>query len=66
VALERAVLGKAKEVPRLIKPEVLWSTNDNVSTWLLISYILAAGGSWIVIGYVIFQIVKIRRYSKSS
>jgi mono/diheme cytochrome c family protein len=66
VALEKAVLGKAKEVPKLIKSEVLWSTNDNVSTWLLISYILAAGGSWIVIGYVIFQIVKIRRYSKSS
>jgi len=66
VALEKAILGKAKEVPKLIKSEVLWSTNDNVSTWLLISYILAAGGSWIVIGYVIFQIVKIKRYSKSS
>jgi hypothetical protein len=45
---------------------VLWSTNDNVSTWLLLSYILAAGGSWFVIGYVVFQIIKIKRYSKSS
>ena len=66
VVLEKALLGKAKLVPKLIQPEVLWSTNDNVSTWLLLSYILAAGGSWLVIAYVIFQIRKIKRYSKSS
>ena len=66
VALEKALVGKPKEVPRLIQPEVLWSTNENVSTWLLLSYILAAGGAWFVIGYVIFQIIKIKRYSKSS
>ena len=66
VALDKALVGKLKEVPKLIKPEVLWSTNDNVSTWLLLSYILAAGGSWLIIGYVIFQIIKIKRYSKSS
>jgi mono/diheme cytochrome c family protein len=66
VALDEAIVGKPKEVPKLIKPEVLWSTNNNVSTWLLLSYIIAAGGSWIIIGYVVFQIVKIKRYSKSS
>jgi len=66
VALEKAIVGMPKEVPRLIKPEVLWSTNNNVSSWLLISYIIAAGGSWVIIGYVIFQIIKIKRYSKSS
>ena len=66
VALERALVGKPKNVPRLIQPEVLWSTNENVSTWLLLSYILAAGGSWFVIGYVVFQIIKIKRYSRSS
>jgi mono/diheme cytochrome c family protein len=66
VALEKAFVGKPKDVPKLIQPEVLWSTNDNVSTWLLLSYILAAGGSWFVIGYVVFQIIKIKRYSKSS
>jgi mono/diheme cytochrome c family protein len=66
VALEKAFIGKPKDVPQLIQPEVLWSTNDNVSTWLLLSYILAAGGSWFVIGYVVFQIIKIKRYSKSS
>jgi len=64
VALERARVGKPKEVPRLIRGEVLWSTNENVSLWLLLSYVLAAGGSWAVIGYVIYQIVKIKRYSK--
>ncbi len=66
VALEKALVGKPKLVPKLIQPEVLWSTNENISTWLLLSYILAAGGSWFVIGYVVFQIIKIKRYSKSS
>jgi len=66
VTLEKAKVGKLKEVPKLIKGEVLWSTNDNIQLWLLFSYILAAGGAWAIIGYVIFQIVKIKRYSKSS
>lgn len=66
VTMEKAKVGKLKEVPPLIKGEVLWSTNDNLQLWLLLSYIAAAGGAWLVIGYVIFQIVKIRRFGKSS
>lgn len=66
VALEKALVGKKKEVPKLIRGEVLWSTNDNIQTWLLLSYIFAAGGAWMVIGYVIVQIVKIKKYSKSE
>lgn len=66
VALERARVGQPKEVPKLIRKEVLWSTNDNVSLWLLFSYLLAAGGAWAIIGYVIYQIVKIKKYSKLS
>ena len=66
VILEKALVGKAKEVPGLIRKVVLWSTNDNVSLWVLLSYILAAGGAWVVIGYVIVQIVKIKKYSRSS
>lgn len=66
VALEKALVGKNKTVPKLIQREVLWSTNNNVSLWLLLSYIVAAGGSWVAIIYVILQIVKIKRYGKSS
>jgi len=66
VALERARVGKPKDVPKLIRDEVLWSTNDNVSLWLLLSYLLVAGGAWAIIGYVIYQIVKIKKYSKLS
>ena len=62
VALERARVGQAKQVPKLIRKEVLWSTNDNVSLWLLFSYLLAAGGTWAIIGYVIYQIIKIKKY----
>jgi len=66
VALEKARVGQHKVVPSLIRGEVLWSTNDNIQLWLLFSYIVAAGGTWLVIGYIIFQIIKIKRYSRSS
>jgi len=66
VILDKAMVGMQKEVPGLIRKGVLWSTNNNVSLWVLISYILAAGGAWVVIIYVIVQIVKIKKYSRSS
>ncbi len=66
VALEKTRVGNNKVVPKLIRGEVLWSTNDNIQLWLLLSYIVAAGGSWLVIGYIIFQIIKIKRLSKTS
>ncbi len=66
VILEKALVGSNKEVPGLIRKGVLWSTNNNVSLWVLISYILAAGGAWMVIIYVILQIVKIKKYSRFS
>jgi mono/diheme cytochrome c family protein len=65
VVLDKALVGSPKEVPGLIRKGVLWSTNNNVSLWVLISYILTAGGAWIVIVYVIVQIVKIKKYSRS-
>lgn len=64
VILDKAKVGIPKNVPKLIQGEILWSTNENIQTWLLLSYLGAAGGAWIVIGYVVFQIVKIKRYSK--
>ncbi|MCG6186582.1 c-type cytochrome [Maribellus maritimus] len=64
VVLEEAKVGKPKEVPQLIRKEVLWSTNENVQIWLLLSYLGAAGAAWIAIGYVIFQLIKIKRFSK--
>ena len=66
VILDKALVGTAKEVPELIRKGVLWSTNNNVSLWVLISYILSTGGAWMVIIYVIVQIVKIKKYSRSS
>lgn len=65
VLLDKAKIGKQKEVPKLIKGgEILWSTNENIQPWLLLSYLGAAGGAWLAIGYVFFQIIKIKRYSK--
>jgi len=64
VVLEKAKVGKLKEVPRLIRKEVLWSTNDNIQLWLLFSYLGATGAAWLAIGYVIFLLVRIKRNGK--
>ena len=66
VALEKTLIGNPKDNPKLIRPEILWSTNEFAPKWLVFSYILAVLGAWIVIGYVIFQIIKISKYGKSS
>jgi len=64
VVLNAAKVGQKKQVPKLIRKEILWSTNENIQTWLLLSYIGAAGAAWLAIAYVIFLIIKIRRLSK--
>lgn len=66
VTLGKAKVGKQKVVPQLIRKEVLWSTNENVQTWLLLSYIAAAGGAWLAIGYVLVQLFKINRLGKNQ
>lgn len=64
VIMEAAKVGQAKEVPKLIKGEILWSTNENIQTWLLLTYLGAAGGAWMVIAYVLLQLIKIKRLGK--
>ncbi|HPF51184.1 MAG TPA: cytochrome c [Draconibacterium sp.] len=64
VILDAAKVGQLKPQPRLIHKEVLWSTNDNIQTWLLLSYLGAVGAAWFTIAYVIFQIVKIWKIGK--
>jgi mono/diheme cytochrome c family protein len=59
VVLDAAKVGKPKPQPKLIRKEILWSTNENVQTWLLLSYIGAVGGAWAAIGYVIYLIFRI-------
>jgi len=65
VTLDRAKVGQLKLTPGLIKKGVLWSTNDNIQLWLLLSYIGVAGAAWLTIGYIVFQLFKIRKLSKS-
>jgi len=63
VTLEKTKIGIPKETPQLIKKGVIWSTNENIPMWMLLSYLGAIGGAWLTILYVVFQIVKIRRLS---
>lgn len=64
VILDAAKVGQPKPLPKLIRKEILWSTNDNIQSWLLLSYIGSAGAAWLAILYVVFQIVKIWRLGK--
>ncbi len=64
VVLENAKIATQKHVTKLIKPGVIWSTNDNMPLWLMASFIGLVLAAWITIGYVIMQIVKIKRLSK--
>ena len=64
VILEKANVGVPKATPKLIKKGVIWSTNDNIPMWMLLSYLGAIGGAWLTILYVVFQIVKIRKLGK--
>ncbi len=65
VVLDKAKVGQLKQVPTLIrKGQILWSTNENIQIWLLLTYLAAAGGAWLAIGYVIVQIIKIKRLGK--
>lgn len=65
VVLEKALVGSNKDVPAMIRKGVLWSTNKNVSLWVLLSYILAVAGAWAVIAYVVVQITRIKKQGRS-
>ena len=65
VCVEDVEAGHQIITPQLIKRGVLWSTNEYVPFWLLLSYLGLVGGAWLAIGYVIFQIIKIKKLSKS-
>ncbi len=65
VSLNKAKVGQNKQVQKLIQPGILWSTNENIQLWLLLSYIGAVGAAWFAIGYVVFQLFKIKRFSKN-
>lgn len=65
VSLGKAKVGQNKEVQKLIQPGILWSTNENIQIWLLLSYLGAVGAAWAAIGYVVVQLFKIKRLSKN-
>lgn len=65
VSLDKAKVGQNKQVQKLIQPGILWSTNENIQIWLLLSYLGAVGAAWAAIGYVVVQLFKIKRLSKN-
>lgn len=64
VILESTQIATPKNITKLIVPGVIWSTNATVPKWILLSFLGFVIGAWVTIGYVIVQIVKIRRLSK--
>lgn len=66
IAQASGKVGQAKPTPKLIHKGALWSTNENVPMWILLSYLAATLGAWITIGYVMLQIFKIWKLGKSN
>jgi cytochrome c553 len=64
VTLDKAKVGQLKQTPALIRKGILWSTNENIQLWLLLSYIGVAGAAWFTIGYIVYLLFKIRKLSK--
>ena len=59
--LDKAMIATPKEHKALIRKGVLWSTNDNMPLWLIISFFGFVLGAWATIIYVVLQIIKIRK-----
>jgi cytochrome c5 len=58
---------QVKEPVPFIEPaRVLWSTNDRTQVWLLFTYFAALIGAWSTIGYIVLQIIKIRKLSQKT
>lgn len=66
VVLDNAKIATPKEVTRLIRQGVIWSTNENMPLWLLASFFGIVAGAWLTIIYVIVQIIKIKKLSSAE
>jgi len=42
----------------------MWGANDRVPLWIMLSYIIVTIGVWLVIGYVVFQLVRLSKVGK--
>jgi len=62
--MNRLKIAAPADTENLFADRVLWSTNDRTQWWLILAYLGVVGGVWLVIGYVIFQILKIYKAGK--
>lgn len=53
-------------IPEPPSPRVLWSTNDRTQVWLLFTYFAALIGAWATIGYIVIQIIKIKKLGQKQ
>ncbi len=44
----------------------MWGANDRVPLWILFSYLSVVIGVWFVIGYVIFQLIRLKKLGKQT
>ena len=65
VVLKSTIKGTPKDMPQILEEGVLYSTNDRLPLWLLLSFGGMVGGVWLVIGYVVLQIIKVKKLSKN-
>jgi hypothetical protein len=39
----------------------MWGANNKVPLWILLSYIIVTLGVWMVIGYVVLQLIRLKK-----
>jgi len=57
-------LGTHLQYENITDKRTMWGANDRVPLWILFSYIIVTLGVWLVIGYVVMQLIKLRKVGK--
>jgi len=56
--------GTHLEYVNITNKREMWGANNRVPLWILFSYISVTLGVWLVIGYVAFQLIKLKKLGK--
>jgi len=56
-------LGLPKEDEKIWEERSLWGTRENAPLWLILTFTLTVVGIWFIIGYIVYQIYRIKKSS---
>ena len=63
---KKVKLGIPTDKPGLTEQRAMWNVQSKAPIWLLFTYFSILAGVWITIGYIVFNIYKIKKLSKRT